>query len=239
MLSKYRELSPAIQEAQMQQLQFNQTMEKLQPVVGEISAGLSNAITGLIDGTKSVEEAFAEMFSNIAQSFLKMATDMLAQQAVLGILKAFGGGPAPTPGGGPLSGWSGGGYTGNAPRSGGVDGEGGFVTVLHPQETVIDHHMNGGVQGAYDEARSAMKTTTQVVQTKTQDKKEEQTYAALQQSATQDVNVRYESTVINNETYVTEQQFQKGMNVGIKQARAQTLKQLRNRPAVRGKAGIS
>jgi hypothetical protein len=77
------------------------------------------------------------------------------------------------------------------------------------------------------------------VQAKTQDKKEEQVYAALQQSATQDVNVRYESTIINEEKYVTEQQFQQGISIGIKQARSQTLKQLRNRPAVRGKAGIS
>jgi hypothetical protein len=45
--------------------------------------------------------------------------------------------------------FSGGGYTGDAPRSGGVDGEGGFPAILHPQETVIDHGglrrgMNGG-----------------------------------------------------------------------------------------------
>ncbi|WP_434619838.1 hypothetical protein [Tabrizicola sp. M-4] len=33
----------------------------------------------------------------------------------------------------------GGGDTGNGPRSGGVDGKGGFWAILHPQETVIDH----------------------------------------------------------------------------------------------------
>lgn len=33
----------------------------------------------------------------------------------------------------------GGGYTGNAPRTGGLDGKGGFMAVLHPQETVTDH----------------------------------------------------------------------------------------------------
>ena len=35
--------------------------------------------------------------------------------------------------------FNGGGYTGNAPRVGGVDGQGGFMAILHPQETVIDH----------------------------------------------------------------------------------------------------
>ena len=35
--------------------------------------------------------------------------------------------------------FEGGGYTGNGPRSGGVDGRGGFPAILHPRETVIDH----------------------------------------------------------------------------------------------------
>jgi len=39
--------------------------------------------------------------------------------------------------------YAGGGYTGNAPRSGGVDGRGGFPAILHPRETVIDHTRAG------------------------------------------------------------------------------------------------
>lgn len=39
---------------------------------------------------------------------------------------------------GPLS-FDGGGYTGYGPRSGGVDGKGGFPAILHPHETVVDH----------------------------------------------------------------------------------------------------
>lgn len=35
--------------------------------------------------------------------------------------------------------FDGGGYTGNGSRSGGLDGKGGFMAMLHPQETVIDH----------------------------------------------------------------------------------------------------
>lgn len=37
-------------------------------------------------------------------------------------------------------GFSGGGYTGAGSRSGGLDGEGGFLAMLHPRETVVDHH---------------------------------------------------------------------------------------------------
>ena len=36
--------------------------------------------------------------------------------------------------------FAGGGYTGNGPRSGGLDGKGGFMAMLHPQEEVIDHY---------------------------------------------------------------------------------------------------
>lgn len=41
--------------------------------------------------------------------------------------------------------YEGGGFTGFGPRSGGVDGKGGFPAVLHPNETVIDHTKGQGV----------------------------------------------------------------------------------------------
>lgn len=37
-----------------------------------------------------------------------------------------------------LPSFAGGGYTGNAPRSGGLDGKGGFLAMMHPRETVND-----------------------------------------------------------------------------------------------------
>jgi hypothetical protein len=38
-----------------------------------------------------------------------------------------------------LSSFDGGGFTGIGPRAGGMDGKGGFLAMLHPQETVVDH----------------------------------------------------------------------------------------------------
>jgi hypothetical protein len=35
--------------------------------------------------------------------------------------------------------FDGGGYTGSGARSGGLDGKGGFLSIMHPQETVTDH----------------------------------------------------------------------------------------------------
>lgn len=37
------------------------------------------------------------------------------------------------------SSFDGGGFTGSGPRSGGLDGKGGFPAILHPNETVVDH----------------------------------------------------------------------------------------------------
>ena len=44
--------------------------------------------------------------------------------------------------------FEGGGYTGSAPRAGGLDGKGGFMAMLHPRETVIDHTRAGGGRGS-------------------------------------------------------------------------------------------
>lgn len=42
--------------------------------------------------------------------------------------------------------FDGGGHTGSGSRSGGIDGKGGFLGVLHPDETVIDHTKGGGAR---------------------------------------------------------------------------------------------
>jgi hypothetical protein len=56
--------------------------------------------------------------------------------------------------------YDGGGYTGSGSRSGGLDGKGGFMAMLHPNETVLDHTrgqgMGGGMSFSYTiDARGA------------------------------------------------------------------------------------
>ncbi len=46
-----------------------------------------------------------------------------------------------------IIGFDGGGYTGDGSRAGGMDGKGGFMAMLHPNETVIDHTKGGGSSG--------------------------------------------------------------------------------------------
>lgn len=42
-----------------------------------------------------------------------------------------------------IPGFEGGGYTGSGSRSGGLDGKGGYIALVHPQETIIDHAKGG------------------------------------------------------------------------------------------------
>src|SRR5690606_29495378 len=43
--------------------------------------------------------------------------------------------------------FEGGGHTGYGPRVGGLDGKGGFMAMVHPNETIIDHAKPGGKSG--------------------------------------------------------------------------------------------
>jgi TP901 family phage tail tape measure protein len=127
----------------------------------------TSGMAAMIDGTKSAQEVFADFLNTIANALMQTAAKMIAQYIAIGIARMFAGmgDSVPTDAGGwatsfatPQLGigtgfnfdagamtggmpWSfaGGGYTGNASRSGGIDGKGGFPAILHPQETVIDH----------------------------------------------------------------------------------------------------
>jgi hypothetical protein len=53
------------------------------------------------------------------------------------------------------------------------------------------------------------------------------------------LKVDYQSTVINSQTYVTEEQFQKGLTQSSNRARQATIRDLRNNPASRKMAGVN
>lgn len=72
-----------------------------------------------------------------------------APAAAMASLASFGANSAPASAGilattalakaASVASFDGGGFTGSGPRTGGLDGKGGFVAMLHPNETVIDH----------------------------------------------------------------------------------------------------
>ncbi|MDQ7776280.1 MAG: hypothetical protein Q4615_10505 [Paracoccus aminovorans] len=85
----------------------------------------------MLDGADAAKEALANLLAEIAK--VQFAKGML------GLIGGTSWGSSLIEGIGDLSSWDGGGYTWDGSRTGGVDGKGGRVGILHPNETVIDH----------------------------------------------------------------------------------------------------
>lgn len=108
---------------------------------------LESGLMAMVDGTMSVQDAFKSMAASVIKELYRV---MVVQQMVNSIMGVFGytqgasGGYIKTPA---IPSMDGGGYTGDGARTGGLDGKGGFLTMLHPQETVVDHTkgQSGGV----------------------------------------------------------------------------------------------
>lgn len=131
----------------------------------QLGLSFSSAFEDAVIGGKKAGEVIRALGMDIARIFLrKNVTEPMANSMSGlfsgGIGKLFdgwgsGGGSDATaewnygvdqmPGVAPS--WAGGGYTGNGARSGGLDGQGGFWAVMHPQETVTDHASGGGGGG--------------------------------------------------------------------------------------------
>jgi hypothetical protein len=101
----------------------------------ELHNDVKGALSTAFRDTKDPIGAFGDALGNVVYTRITNAlADSLATQLL--------GGPN---GGGLLSSalaflsFDGGGYTGSGVRTGGLDGKGGFMAVMHPNESVIDH----------------------------------------------------------------------------------------------------
>jgi hypothetical protein len=97
------------------------------------------------EGADAAKEALAQLLLELAKvaaqsAFTSMAGAGSPLQPIFSAIGAAFGGPS----------FAGGGYTGTGSRSGGVDGQGGFPAILHPNETVIDHSRGGGGGGSVE-----------------------------------------------------------------------------------------
>jgi hypothetical protein len=106
-----------------------------------IGSAMEDSLMSMVDGTKSVKDAFRDMAADIVRHLYKVLVVQRAINAIGGIMSGSSN-PVMQTIGGRLESYGsadGGGYTGNGPRSGGLDGKGGFMMMMHPRETVIDH----------------------------------------------------------------------------------------------------
>ncbi|MFE3839623.1 hypothetical protein ABNX41_21585, partial [Rhodobacteraceae bacterium PA1-206B] len=99
---------------------------------------LTDMFGSILDGSKSAKQAVADLLMEIAKAQMSKG---------LSSLLGLGGGGGFTGFVGGLLSFDGGGYTGSAPRTGGLDGKGGFLAIMHPRESVIDHTRGQTVGG--------------------------------------------------------------------------------------------
>ena len=105
----------------------------------EFSKNMKSSFTSMMDGifdkTKTFEQAITDSFDAMFKQILDKAYQKIFVDPLVGSLEKF------------FPSLSGGGFTGSGPRSGGLDGRGGFMAMLHPNETVIDHTRSGNTMG--------------------------------------------------------------------------------------------
>ena len=156
------DLTRELTDAQKQQVEIADT----------VSGAFGDMFMNMIDGTMSAKDAFRAMAADIIRELYRI---MVVEQMVQSIKGAILGGFAPAPSQGRsyappvaprgVGGFDGGGYTGSGPRSGGLDGKGGFMAMLHPRETVVDHTKGQSVGGDTVTVNQTINVTTGVQQT--------------------------------------------------------------------------
>jgi hypothetical protein len=141
------DLTRELTEAQKQQVD----------IADSVSGAFGGFFMDLVDGTTSAKDAFRSMATDIIQQLYRI---LIVEQLVNSIAGAITGSFAPASAAGTggsvapprrptgvFNRYEGGGYTGSGPRSGGLDGKGGFMAMLHPRETVVDHTKGQGAGG--------------------------------------------------------------------------------------------
>jgi hypothetical protein len=107
-----------------------------------IGQKMEDAFMSMVDGTKSAGDAFKGMARSIIAELYRIFVVKRITGFITNAIGTAFGVPAAAMAPAAVS-YEGGGYTGRGPRSGGVDGRGGFPAIVHPNETIIDHNKAG------------------------------------------------------------------------------------------------
>jgi protein-arginine kinase activator protein McsA len=114
--------------------QTGETVEKTKSLVDDLGLSFSSAFEDAIVGGAKL----SDVLKGVGQDLLRLTIRKSITEPLGGFFTSALGG---------LLSFDGGGYTGSGARAGGLDGKGGFLSVLHPRETIIDH-TKGGAAGA-------------------------------------------------------------------------------------------
>ena len=97
-IDQYRAAAQGAAAAREEQRKYNEVLSAVQGPVDAFVSGITSGLQAIIDGTKSAEEAFADMLRGIADALIQTATTMIAQYIAIGVARAFAGIPASSPG---------------------------------------------------------------------------------------------------------------------------------------------
>ena len=140
----------------------NEETQKLKNTADQLAAPFDDFFMSLVDGTTSAKDAFRSMARDIIQQLYRILVVEKLVNSISGAIQGYMAGPVQGPN---LPSADGGGYTGSGPRSGGLDGKGGFMAMLHPRETVVDHTKGQGVGGEVINVTQNINVSTGVQQT--------------------------------------------------------------------------
>lgn len=119
-----------------------------------VDGQLTKAFTDFFDLTSKQFMDFKDLATSVARAVINELIQVFIVQKLVGLVKGtisdfgslFNGDLGKAIDG--YSDFEGGGYTGSGVRAGGMDGKGGFMAMVHPNETVIDHTKGQGSGGA-------------------------------------------------------------------------------------------
>lgn len=121
----------AIEDANDKLTEASGEMDKMKEVADELGMTFTSAFEDAILNGAKLSDVLKGLEQDILRIIMrKLITEPLANM-VTGMLPSFDGG----------------GFTGLGARSGGLDGKGGYLAMLHPKETVIDHTRGQGMAG--------------------------------------------------------------------------------------------
>lgn len=105
----------------------------------DMGLSFTSAFEDAVVGGKKASDVIRSLGQDIGRIIMRKSITEPFGNAVSGALKGIDFGS--------LLKFDGGGYTGDGARSGGLDGQGGFLAVMHPRETVVDHTRGAGAGG--------------------------------------------------------------------------------------------
>ena len=144
-------LSLGNEEGEKQVDQIKETMQVVKTFAETIEGKLTNAFTDFFDITSEGFGNFKNLATSIIRAIIAELIQLYIVQQAVGVVKGAISGIGDSieynrlTDGDTLFDADGGGYTGNGLRAGGLDGKGGFLGILHPRETVIDHTKGQGM----------------------------------------------------------------------------------------------